>query len=233
MTETGPGESTERPMEEQTKGLTESPVGHSARRRRLIGCMAVVVVAVVAAVALIGYASSHGDQMPAQPTASYTPRTYSLSPVVAQSGTGSATPPHLVYRTTEPLNTYLTVEMHSDYFMWVPGGEQPSVRSGDKLVATPSPCPSSVPGTQTATADCRTRTLQGLYYLAAPGQVALQWTLIAQSPQADAFSAGGGFVPGPPCPARLSVPPTSAEANCVVATASVYVDVPPAASAPS
>lgn len=171
-------------------------------RNWLIGCGVLVVVCIVGFYALVAYAFTHADLMPVKQPAT-AGETFSRAPAIAETGTGSAVPPHLVYRVSEPRDSVLTVELSSAYFLWVPTGVNPSVRSSQ-------------------------RSSTSYFSIHLVGAETEQWTLIARSTASTASTPGISTpkeIPGGNCPAQLPIPLTTAVQNCVIATATIYVGV--------
>jgi hypothetical protein len=171
---------------------------HTARTW-LLGCGTTAVVILVALYALIAYGFTHGDNPTSHPP-DVISETYSQAPDIAETGTGSADPPHLVFRISEPPNSMLMVDFRSGHFLWVPTGATPAIESSQ-------------------------RASTAWYRLGQSGGETLQWTLIAQAPAAIPGTGTHSEIPGGACPAQLPVPLTAAVQNCVIATATIYVGV--------
>lgn len=171
---------------------------HTARNW-LLGCGTTAVVLLVALYALIAYGFTHGDDPHSHPP-DIIAETYSQAPAIAETGTGSADPPHLVFRISEPHDSMLTIEFLSGHFLWVPTSATPPIESSQRAPTA-------------------------WYRLGQAGEETVQWTLIAQAPAAIPGIGTHNEIPGGACPAQLPVPLTAAVQNCVIATATIYVGV--------
>jgi hypothetical protein len=153
------------------------------------------------------------------------------------TGTGGAAPPHQQFVLTVQTGPgySLTLNMQDSSFTWVPVGvSDPGANPHPKTSLILTGCMTQLVTPVTTVGPATIQTCRYLteakYSLPASGELTLSWDLVAQpdsfvEPTASIPAVPGRPVPAGPCPGTLTVPPAAADQDCVVATATIVVEL--------
>ena len=174
-------------------------------------------------------AEGRADQSP-DSGPGWSAQTFAETPAFPETGSGTEKPPDVAYRLAAPLHDYLTVELRSGWFTWIPVSDPGSGSEGKPVVSLAGysgGCPGEAAPGMVCPAQWQARYARG-----PAGVETVHWTLLALPPPMPGIEQTSGAqsppplpVPGSACPATLPVPLTSTVEGCVVATATIVVDV--------